>query len=194
MKKIALVTVFALVISTSFAQTQQGRMMVGGSLGFSGHTDKTKNNNTTVTTDKYTTFSLAPQFGYFVIDNLAVGAGLDLSAESHKMLYNDSKSVTTTLQFEPFVRYYLPMKIFFHGSFGVGSSKVKTTDNNVTTTSNGGVTSGSIAAGYAWFLNSNVAIEPMVGYSSTRTNPSGNLKYLESGPFIKVGFQIYLGK
>ncbi|HEY8933680.1 MAG TPA: outer membrane beta-barrel protein [Cyclobacteriaceae bacterium] len=196
MKKIGLLMAFAVIFSASFAQTEQGRMMVGGSLGLVGNTAKAKNNNTTTTQNKEVAFSLTPQFGYFVINNLAIGLGLNLSSDTYKVPNTDYKSNTTAFQVQPFVRYYLPMKIFFQGTAGIGSSRDKTTNyNNVTTTSKSGVSSLSLGAGYAWFLNNNVAIEPFVGYSTQRTKPeNSSTKYLDSGLFLKVGFQIYLGK
>jgi outer membrane protein len=197
MRKIVCLLTFVIICSASYAQFNRGRMLVGGSLGFHGDTYKTKNNNTTTTTQKNVSFSLTPQFGYFIIDNLAIGAGIDLSSTSVKYPNNNNyKDVATSFQFQPFVRYYLPVKVFFQGTVGVGASKDKVTNNNnVTTVSKSGISSLSLGVGYAWFLNDHVAVEPFVGYLTQRTKPDGSsVKYNESDLFLKIGFQIYLGK
>jgi outer membrane protein len=195
MRKIACLLTFVIICSASYAQFNQGRMLVGGSLGFHGETYKTKNNNTTTTTQKNVSFSLTPQFGYFIIDNLAIGGGIDLSSTSAKTPNNNYKDVTTSFQFQPFVRYYLPVKVFFQGTVGVGTTKDKVINNNTTTVAKSGITSLSLGVGYAWFLNDHVAIEPFVGYLTQRTKPDGSsVKYNESDLFLKIGFQIYLGK
>ena len=90
------------------------------------------------------------------------------------------------------VRYYLPQNIFFHGEFGLGSSKSKNEPNNAESKSS--VFSWGVATGYALFLNNNVAIEPMLGYGATSYKDKDTKdKDINNGFFIQVGFQVYLG-
>ncbi len=198
MKKTFFTLLVMMMAFGAFAQYQQGRMLVGGTVGFSTTKDKSKAGGTTVTHGTNTDFSIAPQFGYFVIDNLAVGGNLDISLSKYNPENdNDTESTTTSLAIAPFVRYYLPQNIFFHGQFGVGTGKYKETEGNVSQEQKFSTSQWQLAVGYAAFLTDNVAVEPMIGYGSTTrkykdTNPE--FKDLTPGLFIKVGFQIYLGK
>jgi outer membrane protein len=193
MKKITILIIAMCAAVGSYAQFNQGRMLVGGSLAFQSVTNKYKFDGNTTTNGKATDFSIAPQFGYFVIDNLAVGATLDFTLSKWKDDDGEYESTSTVLEFTPTVRYYLPMGVFFQGQFGIGPGKYKEDDNGIdeekfTRTSVAG------AVGYAFFLNDNVAIEPMIGYGvSTDKYKDDDLKDVDNGLFIRVGVQAYLG-
>jgi outer membrane protein len=100
MKKVTIlfVLICALVAYNSNAQTSQGAMMLGGSLefysqGFQGNSDAGNSG-----------LGFSPSFGYFVADNLAVGAGLVLSTETFDG--GTTKTVVTDFGIAPFARYY----------------------------------------------------------------------------------------
>lgn len=197
MKKIVTLAAFALICSGAFAQFNQGRYLVGGSLGLSTSTTKYKTDNSTTTISKGVSFSLAPDAGYFVIDNLAVGAGIGLTISTDNGAGDDdTKSSSTSIMFSPFVRYYLQQGIFFHGQVGFGSvtSKYKYDGSNTTDTDKTGRFDWALGAGYAYFINDYVAIEPMVGFQAQayKDDDTDN-KATDAGLFIRVGFQIYLG-
>lgn len=195
MKKITFFLIAMAAAFTGYAQFDQGRKLVGGGVSFTTTTNKSKLNGTTVTNGKQTAFSVTPNFGYFVIDNLAVGAGLEIGVSSYKPENSNNKSTGTGFVFTPLVRYYLPVNVFFHGEFGVGSAKSKTKNGNNTFESKSGVTNWALAAGYAIFLNesNSVAIEPMLGYGSeVYKDKDTKVKDIDNGLFLKVGFQIYL--
>ena len=193
MKKIVIGLIAALAVTSSFAQFEKGRILAGGSVGFSTHTYKIESNNTTTTTAKSTSLSFNPKAGYFIIDKLALGAGINLLTTTNKDERSSDKEITTSTSFDPFVRYYLDPGIFFQGSFGVGYNKFKETNGNTTTTTKDNVSNWSLSAGYAIFLNDHVAIEPSIGYQSYITKNNPDLKFIDSSLFINVGFQIYLG-
>lgn len=197
MKKIVTLIAFALICSGAYAQFNKGRYLVGGSLGFSATTSKTKTNSATNTNSHSTSLYVSPDAGYFIIDNVAVGASLNLSTSSTKGDGTDnSKTTSTNFTLTPMARYYLDQGIFFHGQVGFGSAstKYKATGSNTTTTTKYGVFNWAVAAGYAYFLNDYVAVEPMVGYSSDSfKNKDADVKGIDSGIFIRVGLQIYLG-
>ena len=80
MKKFLLIVAVAFA-SATYAQTEKGNWMVGSDLSFSYETSKvttsTKVNNVTTDVDVTTnTFKFVPNLNYFVINNLAVGLGL----------------------------------------------------------------------------------------------------------------------
>ena len=192
MKKITILAIMMFGALGAFAQFNQGRMLVGGSGEFSTETAKSKSGGTSVTQGRWTSFSLSPKFGYFVIDNLAVGAGLGLTlAKWADDDDNDNDYTYTSIEFQPFVRYYLPQGIFFQGQVGIGSSKYNNDNNNE---DKAGVASIALSAGYALFLSDNVAIEPLIGYrSKSLKDKETDVKDIDSGIFLQIGFQIYLG-
>ena len=195
MKKTIFTLFIAVLLSTSaLAQLEQGTKIVGGEFGVELNTNKSKFENQTVTNSKSTSISLEPRFGYFVIDNLAVGGELSLSTFSSKSESSDNKITGTSFAIGPFVRYYFPPKIFLEGqyAFGVSNTKYDWLDEN----QKSALSAWSLGAGYAAFLNENIAIEPMIGYQSVaekdKTEGEPEVKNINSGLFIRVGFQIYL--
>lgn len=192
MKKITILAIMMFGALGAFAQFNQGRMLVGGSVGFNVSTDKYKSNGTSVTNGKATSFSLAPQFGYFVINNLAVGAAVDLSLYKWTDEFdNDDDYTQTSIALQPFVRYYLPQGIFFQAQAGIGTSKSKFGNNN---DSKYNTSSFALSAGYALFLTDNVSVEPILGFRiAGEKDKDSDVKNIDSGIFLRVGFQIYLG-
>lgn len=163
---IFLVTIFYVVN----AQTEQGDWLVGGRVDLN-------------TGENSTQIGLSPSAGFFIIDKLAVGGNFLLNYTKA----GDNK--VTTFGIGPFVRYYFTeakARPLLHGSFNYLSSKIKTPP--ISSTNNG--INFLIAAGVAVFINENVAIEPLAGYSYSKfKNTDG------SGGFsLGIGFQVYLSK
>lgn len=107
MKKITFMfVVMAMFALTANAQKKE-QMYVGGTLGFAVQNQSVKDYSATATA-----FSIAPEFGYFVADNIKVGAELDysISGGSHTFLVM------------PNVAYYLPIvdKLYYTPQFSVG--------------------------------------------------------------------------
>jgi outer membrane protein len=198
MKKITILMIMLCASVAAFAQFEQGRMLVGGSLGFDTQKETDKYGSTSQKYGTYTSFSLAPQFGYFIIDNLAVGGTIDLSLSKFKPEDDDVEGRTSTsIEIQPTVRYYLPQGIFFQGQFGIGTQKTKYTEENISEEYKDAITSFGVAAGYAFFLNDNIAIEPLVGYArrtEKEKDSSPTYKEIYSGLFLRVGIQVYLDK
>jgi len=198
MKK-TLLTLFVVTLIScgAYAQYGQGRMLVGGGLDFSTMKNKSKVGGTTRENYTTTSFSLVPRFGYFVIDNLAVGGALNVNTTTKKYEGSDDKETDNELTLSPFVRYYLPQNIFFEGNFGFGTGKNKSEDGAVSVETKYNVTRWALGVGYAAFINDNVAIEPMISYGShirTLKDSNPKAKGIDQGLTIGVGFQIYLGK
>ncbi len=199
MKKMILVLLLAVAATGAFAQFNKGRMLVGGAVGFQTYTEKTKSGSTTTTEGRSTSISLTPQFGYFVIDNLAVGAGLDVSLSKFKPdSDNDFESSSSSFAFQPFVRYYIKPGIFFQGAVGFGSGSDKQSYQGNSDKDKFGLFNWALSGGYALFLNDYVAVEPMVGFGMSTTKykedtDQAEYKAINSGLFLRVAFQIYLG-
>lgn len=194
MKKIVTAIAFVLLCSGAYAQFNQGRILAGGSVGFQSQTVKREVNGASNTAGKYNQINFNPKVGYFVIDNLAVGLGVDLASATFKAEGSNNKNTQSAFTVTPFVRYYLDMGLFFQGQVGFGNQKDKTVADNTTTTTKNNVLDWALGVGYAYFLNDHVAIEPIVYYGShaeKRDNP--DVKDTYAGLGINVGLQVYLG-
>jgi len=184
MKKV-LFAAFLLVSSNAiFAQVNQGQWMVGGSADFS----HSKQGDT-----KQTEISVAPDAGYFFINQLAGGLRPEFMYAKLKTKTGavTTSSSGTSFSIAPFLRYYFmpsgeKVNVFADASYGFGSSKTKGFSS----------VSGNyyqIKAGPAIFLTPNTALEFAVYYRSL-----GGDAYEINGDRknkfgLSVGFQIHLG-
>jgi hypothetical protein len=187
-----------LALGTCYAQFEKGNLLIGGSAEFSSTTNKSKVNGTTSTNSKTTSSSLSVNGGYFIINNLAVGAGLGISASSTKPDGGSGKVTSSGLSFEPYARYYFG-PVFGQFQMGVGSGKYKSENGQGTINeSKFSVLGWGLSVGYPIFLNADksVALEPAVGYRSrTETlDATGNPKSINSTIFLRAGLQIYLSR
>ncbi len=193
-KRIFFVVSVVLLSFGAVAQIEKGRILADGSLGISFQNYKSVYDGSTTSEQKTTSFSLSPQAGYFITDAIVVGAGLSLGASSTKY-DDDDKYNGTSIFFTPFVRYYFPQRLFGQFEIGVGSSKDKWTyvnddDEEYKYKS----FFWSLGVGYAYFLNDNVAIEPIVSYNATTYTDRDDTKEKDKYGTImlRVGFSIYL--
>jgi opacity protein-like surface antigen len=172
MKKLITCLVIASVFTvTASAQTEKEDWMVGGDFRL----NTTKNN---------TEIASAPNVGYFIINNLAVGGNIIVDYTK----LNDDKF--TNFGIGPFIRYYFTqanVRPFFHGSMNYLSSKAKF-GNNTSSTNSG--FSFFLGGGAAIFLSDQVSLDLMMGYNHTKYKDIDG-----SGGFaLSLGFQVYLHK
>lgn len=126
--------------SVSAQTVTSGAWMFGGSAQFSS--TKLKNSDGATTT-----LNLAPNFGLFIIDDLAAGINLSFMSTSFGGTSNSSFGLG------PFVRYYLTDPIYVQGGVDLGLN-----DNSATTL--------GLSVGYSWFIDDALAIEPALFFSS----------------------------
>ncbi len=102
MKKLLLtLTAVAGLTMASQAQTEQGKFIVGGQVGF--HTDKIVDSD-----DKSTSFSINPTVGYFVSDNWAVGTAIGYNwSKVEDATGSFAVNKTNSFNLAPFVRNYI---------------------------------------------------------------------------------------
>lgn len=166
MKKLllSLIAVSALAFSTQ-AQTEKGKIMLGGSAGFS--TVKVKGAG-----KSDIGFNIVPSAGYFVSDNFAIGTGVGYT-------YNKEVSdlnLNQAFKVAPFGRYYVGLsdQFKFFGQLSVplafGNNKFVAVDGKVgaktATTTEIGV---NVAPGFAFFATKKIGIEVSVnglGYNN----------------------------
>jgi hypothetical protein len=140
-----------LVFFTCDAQTQKGSKMIGG--------------NGAASFGKVTSIGLHPSFGYFLMDDLAVGSGVLLS-------YSRFKEVgyrTMGGGVEPYVRYYLgkqaPTRFFAqaNGAFSYLQAK-NTGDSHYGSGYTGNSFGGSV--GIVRFITEQVGLEAQFHYNN----------------------------
>jgi len=158
MKRILLFTLLFIGLNAQ-AQLDKNTMMAGGSLTFNRYTPKNSNGTSS------TWFSLNPDFGYFVADNFAVGAGFS---------FNGYGSGNNIVYFSPYLRYYVK-KFYLQSKFEYGRLNSQSNSNL------------SFDLGYALFLNDNVALEPAFYFSQNLNGQGNNIGF-------KMGFQIYFNR
>ncbi len=152
MKKVLFIVALVAASFAGTAQTSKSTWMLGGDAGFASK-------------ESVTSWNVSPNIGYFVMDNLAIGANIDLK---------DDESGSTT-NFGPFVRYYFT-------SLGKSAKLYGNAGANF-----GDETTFKGAVGVAYFLNSSVALETAAYYENNT-----DAKTSEYG--LKIGFQIHFKK
>lgn len=137
----------------AWSQTSSGNMMVGGAIEFSSRSYESGSANNSAN------FVFAPGFGYFISDNLAVGAGLSLS--SWRNGTGAAKTVTSSFGFSPFARYY---KFTSNEHFAFFGEAVLSVSSTKTDPASGNITRGNgirfaISPGASYFFNEHWAME-----------------------------------
>lgn len=120
--------------------------------------------------DGETSWGVGAEAGYFVMDNLAVKAGLG---------YNDTgaEGVDGTFSYKIGAKYYalgkIPVQLDFNGASG----------NDVSPMYLG------LQGGYAWFVASNISVEPGLRYDFGMNEDAGDGDY---NPFsVRIGFALH---
>jgi hypothetical protein len=171
MKKIFLAFVFVSTLFISLqAQTEKGDWMVGGRIDLN-------------TGDNSTQIGFTPAVGYFVINNLAIGGNVLID-------YNKSADIkVTNLGIGPFVRYYFTeskIRPLLQVAVNFINTKIKSPLGSESNTG----TNLFLGGGAAIFINPNVSLEPIIGYSNTKYK-----NFEGSGAFsFGFGFQVYINK
>jgi hypothetical protein len=157
----------------------QGNMIISGS----GSIDFTKNKYEypLVPADKISQFgiNLYPSVSYFIIDNLAVGAGATVS------FYSSEGEKGYRLGIGPEVRYYFDAGLLLKAEFNYIFSHNPSDKDNYFSIKPG--------VGYAFFLNSKVSLEPCVVYEfSSRKFPADDYT-IKTGRFgVEIALTIFL--
>ncbi|HSK13396.1 MAG TPA: hypothetical protein VK907_09285, partial [Phnomibacter sp.] len=161
---------FLLLVMIAGAQTDQGDKLIGGTAGF-----QTGKNTNQVT--------IAPTFGIFAADNLAIGGALNFNSSK----FGDVRS--TTFGLGPFVRYYIgkaDTKPFLVSEFDILSTSSKTGSTKISSNGFGFL----LGLGFAAFINESVAVEGISGYNYSKFKDVDG----SSGFALRFGFQVYLNR
>lgn len=171
MKKVLLSAVALLAFGFANAQEEEkgnggfskGSMFVSGAVGF----DSSKQGDA-----KANEFTFSPAFGYFVTENIALGARLNVVSGE-----NEAETKNSEFGADVFGRYYFTpasqFSVFGELAVGFGSEKEEFVGGGEDKYNSFGVNAG---VGVSYFLNSNFAIEAGwagLGYNSRKADVSG---------------------
>ncbi len=181
MKKL-LAVLFAFFSVTSFAQTEKGKYLVGGSADMSMSFTGINNSFN---------MSLSPQFSAFVTKGLAIGARYSFGISASKTFDNNKQEYVSVSTFTsgigPLIRGYVGKKQL-KGVFAAGANYLTTTTlrkNNVSGTSGYNATA---FVGAAYFFNPLLSLE--FGLYVTNTGYQKRLSTTRGG--LSVGFFVFL--
>ena len=185
----------------------KGNFLLGSTVGFS-----TSDSKVTKTEDGVEVpangptalqVSVAPNVGYFVFDNFALGLGFDYTFSSVEQPDLD-KTDDSDLLFGPFLRYYIPfendMAFFIVTDFGFG----KSSDNQLIAGENRSIDNNvfaiGVGPGITIFSNNGIGLEALFKYNYARSNFETEIggirtssKTTTSQFDVSVGFQFYFG-
>lgn len=175
MKKQILLIALLFTTIFSFGQTDQNDKLVGGTISFG--TQFVQDNNNLL----FLNFN--PNYGKFINDNIAVGAGINLNYQKI-----NSNSNITTLGLLPFARHYIGNSdvLQFYGEAKGGFIYQRNNNSGGAINDNGFQL--NIGPGAAFFLSENVSFDFLVSYSYLRLDEFTIDKRLS----FNFGFQVYL--
>lgn len=210
---IAIMFIFSFTLSAQ-SQFEKGKMLagmsttsvfsfsesgcLGGVMGFNFSTISYKFNSEPREAEyRIFSYNLLPQAGYFVIDNLVVGLGLNLSGKINKHVEYDDKWKELDLLIGPFARYYYPLEKFY--PFGEATILLGAYKNSSMDKAQGASVIG-IGGGAAMPIGEMVSIDAALKYlrhsskSDVPANGSsgGTLKQAVGGIGFNIGVTFYL--
>ena len=184
-----LTILFFILFAISFAlnaQITKGNWMVGGDASF--FSNKTESNyNGNINTSETSYLRLSPNIGYFFMDKLNGGIGLNLNfVDPGKTLNSQGYG------FNPYIRYYfleaknqinLFSQLGYNWGFGKNGLGIKTDTNGY-----------NFKIGSALFFNSCVGLEFSLNYSHIKNVNDKIDTYVTNQFLVGLGFQIHLEK
>ncbi|WP_396637735.1 hypothetical protein [Maribacter sp. R77961] len=199
------ITFALLFLTDSFSQTEKGNFYLGldGAISFGKSNQKIKSNDNEEPRFKNFGFSISPEAGYFLIDNLVVGFNIQYSnfkSTTFSDLTIDEtefENKSNRIAFNNFWRYYFKAgKVlpFLEAFAGFGSFKTESTFSNGTFKSNllqfGG------GAGIAIPLGSKVSFDTILNWSAfltkAREENASDITDVTRSLNLSTGFSIYL--
>jgi hypothetical protein len=186
MKKLIAAVVLVLSVTSINAQLSKGQWMVGGKGNFYSNEQGSFAS---------TSYTIAPDGGYFVIDKLAVG----LRTELHGDVVNDSESgerliKSFSFSASPFVRYYILPQTKRFNPFGdveyfIRRYRSVGSPNNIFKETMHGP---KLSGGVAFFVHPKVALEGIVTYRKYTYNEDQGSTTHSKALEVGVGFQVHL--
>ena len=195
MKKYFLILLSVWAIQTSYSQTEKGKMFIGGQISLSGSSNS-RLDTLFGSSSNSVAFTFAPSFGYFIANNVAIGATVMFgTSNSTQNFINQGaggipsskltdKSTSLNLGFGGFACYYInitdKLKAYFNGGINYTNSTSKYTNIYSNYPGNSSIDqpqintiSLAVTPGLIYFITPKIGIETSFGnmsysYSSSK--------------------------
>jgi|SRR5690554_286792 len=151
------------------ANTNFGAGSFGGTA--LAHSSNTSFSFTSVS-DAFTSWSLGGEAGYFIMDNLAIKAGLGYGSFKPEF-GNDISTFSYKLGAKYYIMGQFPVQVDYTGA------SIKDADENPSFV--------GLQAGYAWFVADNISIEPGIRYALTMNEDA----FAEDVLQLNIGFALH---
>ena len=208
-KKLGLLTLLSLLTAGSLLSQvlNKGNFVIGSTVGFSTASSNVNQTMNGVEQDvdgpSSLQISVAPNVGYFLIDNLTLGIGMDYTF-SRLEENNQDRTDDSDFLFGPFVRYYYPveegMAFFFLLDFGFGNSSDEQLINDSKQKVSSNIFAVGFGPGFTIYSSKNIGIESILKYNFARSEfdtESGGIKTStvnRTNQFdVSLGVQFYFG-
>ncbi len=209
MKKILLLTTFAALTCSGFAQLAKGRQMIGGNFNYNynSRSNRDTSGNRPQQTSKNTYFTGTLRYGYFITDQIVVGItgfysqgagnGQTLSIDQGQSYQSNFNQLTNAYSAGVFSRYYKMLgksrfAVFGNltATYGMGYTKNKNTysqssgsgsDEYIQSTSTYSL---GFSPGITYFVNNRIGLETYfgnLGFNSQKYENSRNGKKMQEG-------------
>lgn len=207
--KLLLTAVLYAIAYTVSAQTEKGKSLINGSVGFGSSKSENISTGLSTSNQKSSYFIVAPNYGYFVSTNFAIGLGVAFLQNKQTANSTDIIGSTpifrsqiykqSTFNINPFLRKYIEIaekfKFFGHLNGGIGFGTIETkNDYNYTTTPTTvedkyKVTSyfAALSPGFAFYPSKKWGIEfsfPLIAYNKFKPNEDTTTITLSSNESI----------
>ena len=173
-----------LIITTN---AQKGNWYVGGNVGFSSEQLKSETGNTETKTGKSNSWSLSPEVGTFLTNQIQVGVAFTFAGSNYKDQRSDFKSESNNYGGTVYSRYFFGKEVFkpfigLNASYLAGKSKTEGGLNNdtETNTSTFGINAN---AGFGYALSKRVTALGsfgFFGFESNTSKPADNVKNISN--------------
>ncbi len=154
--------------SSNGGQTSKGKWLIEANTGFGSGVGSTAFGLTSE--DGNTAYNIGAEAGYFVMNDLAVKVGLGFGDNGGDGAGSSATAYKIGAKY--YIKSMIPVEVSYNGV------SYKDFDENPSYV--------GIQAGYAWFLGSNVSIEPGIRY-----NNSLNSDFYESNIQFNIGFALH---
>lgn len=143
----------------AIAQVEKSSMFIGGAFLIDNQTSQENNGDV-----KANSFTILPNFGYFLSDKLSLGLGMGYTSITTKNTVNDNKNINSQFVVRPQLRYYLATsneKFYFFGQLqlGLGFGQNKFENGNLSLTSKSRSFLLSISPNFVYFPTKRWGIE-----------------------------------
>jgi hypothetical protein len=135
---------------------------------------------------------------YYILESLAVGAGLDYGCDRTSSKDNDYIEKQSELTINPIIRYNAPVKnmlknLYGEASIGVGFNNESTDDGDEVIKDNAFAFRWKLGAGYNVLLSENFSVSPQAGYGGQTLNYKDNdYKVSRSGLYAGIGLNYHI--